>query len=218
MKRSLPVIGYTVSQSPTTQSTPDETELVAEAKARSPEAWTQIYATYYRPIYRYAKARVFDEATAEDLTSAVFEGALKGIDSYRYRGRPLLTWLYRIARNVVASHQRQLLGARAEEARGGVPRWDMRRFLPWSRGEAAQAMGEDLASDADREADPATMLDRLDLHDALEKLPASQREVLILRFFVGLSAEEVAEAMSKGRAAVYSLQARAILALRQQLA
>ena len=79
-------------------------------------------------------------------------------------------------------------------------------------------MGDDLASVADREADPATVLDRLDLHDALEKLPASQREVLILRFFVGLSAQEVAEAMGKGRPAVYSLQARAILALRQQLA
>ncbi len=217
MKRSLPVIDYTVSHPPATAPTPDEAELVAQAKARSPEAWTQIYNTYYRTIYRYVKARVFDEATAEDLTSTVFVGALEGIGSYRYRGRPLLAWLYRIARNSVASHQRQLLGARADEERGGLSRWAIRRFLPWSRREAALAVGDDLASVADSEADPATMLDRLDLHDALRKLPASQREVLILRFFVGLSAQQVAEAIGKGPAAVYSLQARAILALRELL-
>lgn len=218
MKSSLPAIDYTVSHPPPTASTPDEAELVAGAKARSPEAWTQIYTTYYRPIYRYVKARVFDEATAEDLTAAVFEGALKGIHSYRHQGRPFLAWLYRIARNSVASHQRRLLGPRTEGAPGGLPRLDMRRFLPWSRREAAPAAGNELASVANSEADPATMLDRLDLRDALGKLPSSQREVLILRFFVGLSAQEVAEVIGKGPAAVYSLQARAILALRGLLA
>ena len=37
------------------------------------------------------------------------------------------------------------------------------------------------------------------------------------RFLVGLSAQEVAEVMGKGTAAIYSLQARAILALREKL-
>ncbi len=187
------------------------------AKARSPEAWTQIYQTHYRTIYRYTRARVFDETTAEDLTSAVFEGALKGIRTYQYRGRPLLAWLYRIARNTVASHQRQLLGVPpADEGRGSFRR-GLRRVLPWSRPQAARTMGDDLASVADSAGDPGTMLDRLDLRDALETLPASQQEVLILRFFAGLSAAEVGEAIGKGPAAVYSLQARAILALRKQL-
>lgn len=197
-------------------STPDEAELVAQAKAHSAEAWTRIYVTYYRPMYRYVKARVFDEAAAEDLTSAVFEGALKGIGTYQYRGRPLLAWLYRIARNTVASYQRHLLGGGAKAESGAVPRWNPGRLLPWSRGQAASA--GDLPSVADSEADPAAMLDRLDLRDAMRKLPDSQREVLILRFFVGLSAQEVGEALGKKPAAVYSLQARAILALRGQLA
>ena len=99
---------------------PYEAELVGRAKARSPEAWTEIYNTHYRAIFRYVKARVFDETTAEDLTSAVFVGALKGIESFRYRGRPLLAWLYRIARNVVASHQRQLLEPRSDSPQPGA--------------------------------------------------------------------------------------------------
>ncbi len=57
-------------------SEPYEAELIGRAKARSSEAWTEIYETHYRAIFRYVKARVFEEATAEDLTSAVFVGAL----------------------------------------------------------------------------------------------------------------------------------------------
>jgi RNA polymerase sigma-70 factor (ECF subfamily) len=89
----------------------------------------------------------------------------------------------------------------------------MRRSQP---GEA-QDGAYDLASVATSEGDPSMMVDRLDLRDALAKLPANQREVVILRFLVGLSAQEVAEVVGKKPAAVYSLQARAILALRERI-
>jgi len=201
------------------ESEPYEAELIRRAKARSPEAWTEIYTSHYAAIFRYAKARVFDETTAEDLASAVFVGALKGIDSYRYRGRPLLAWLYRIARNVVASYQRELLVPRGEGQKRSL---DLAQRVIWHiiwrpLRDDGQAVGRDLISTASSEADPAMMLDGLDLRDALTKLPASQREVVILRFLVGLSAQEVAEVIDKKPAAVYSLQARAILALREQL-
>ena len=199
------------------EAEPYEAELVGRAKARSPAAWTEIYRAHYAAIFRYAKARVFDEATAEDLSSAVFLAALQGIDSYRYHGRPLLAWLYRIARNVVASHQRKTLGGRAERLRQGL---DLPRRVLWhlmrAQRNETQAADRDLRQTAS-EADPAMMVDRLDLRDALAKLPASQREIVILRFLVGLSAQEVAAVMGKRPAAVYSLQARAILALREQL-
>ncbi len=201
----------------TVEAEPYEAELVGRAKARSPAAWTEIYRAHYAAIFRYAKARVFDEATAEDVSSAVFLAALKGIDSYRYRGRPLLAWLYRIARNVVASHQRKMLGGRAERLKQGldIPRRVLWHLMRAQRSEA-QAGDQGLPQTAS-EADPAMMVDRLDLRDALAKLPASQREVVVLRFLVGLSAQEVAEVTEKRPAAVYSLQARAILALREQL-
>ena len=196
-----------------------ESELVGRAKARSPEAWTEIYTSHHAAIFRYAKARVFDETTAEDLASAVFVGALRGIDSYRYRGRPLLAWLYRIARNVVASYQRELLVPRGEGQKGSL---DLAQRVIWhlmqrSRRDGVRAADHDPVSTGSSEADPAMMVERLDLRNALAKLPAMQREVVILRFLVGLSAQEVAEVIDKKPAAVYSLQARAILALREQL-
>lgn len=201
----------------TVEAEPYEAELVGRAKARSPAAWTEIYRAHYAAIFRYVKARVFDEATAEDLSSAVFLAALKGIDSYRYQARPLLAWLYGIARNVVASHQRKVLGGRAERLRQGL---DLPRRVLWhlmrAQRSEARAADQDLTRTAS-EADPAMMIDRLDLRDALAKLPTSQREIVILRFLVGLSAQEVAALTGKRPAAVYSLQARAILALREQL-
>ncbi len=200
------------------EAEPYEAELVGRAKARSPAAWTEIYRAHYAAIFRYAKARVFDEATAEDMSSAVFLAALKGIDSYRYHGRPLLAWLYRIARNVVASHQRKVLGGRAERLREGL---DLPRRVIWhlmrAQRSVARAADHDFARTASSEADPGMMVDRLDLREALTKLPASQREIVILRFLVGLSGQEVAAVTGKRPAAVYSLQARAILALREQL-
>jgi len=201
------------------ESEPYEAELIRRAKARSPEAWTEIYTSHYAAIFRYAKARVFDETTAEDIASAVFLGALKGIDSYHYRGRPLLAWLYRIARNVVASYQRELLVPRGEGQKRSL---DLAQRVIWHlmrrpRRDDVQAAGQDLIETVSDEGDPAMMVDRLDLRDALANLPAMQREVVILRFLVGLSAQEVAEVIGKKPAAVYSLQARAILALREQL-
>ena len=49
------------------------------------------------------------------------------------------------------------------------------------------------------------------------RAPAGPGEVVSLRCLVGLSAQEVADVIGKKPAAVYSLQARAILTLRAQL-
>ncbi len=190
-----------------------EADLVDRATARSAAAWTEIYTTHYGAIFRYVKARVFDAPTAEDLAAAVFVGALKNIDSYRYRGQPLLAWLYRIARNVVASHQRELL---ARQGGPGLGQRLVSRFIRRGAPGSADA-GLDSAVAPARESDPAMMIESLDLRDAIARLPGSQREVVILRFFVGLSAQETAAVIGKGTAAIYSLQARAIFTLRGKL-
>ena len=73
-------------------------------------------------MYRYVRLRTGDAWLAEDLTAQVFEEAIKGICSYRYRGKPVLAWLYRIARNLVSDYfkrakrtQAQPLSATREE-------------------------------------------------------------------------------------------------------
>ena len=188
-----------------------EAELIEQAKARSPEAWTQIYTRNYASIYRYVNARVFEKETTEDLTSTIFLGAINAIDSYKYRGQPLLAWLYRIARNVVSNHQRQLLGRR-----GDAPRQFIRSLFGRPEAQDGSAV-EDVIEASSNSEEPTLLVQRMDLRDALAKLTESQREIVILRFFVGLKTAEIAAVIGKEQAAIYSLEARALGALRKHL-
>jgi RNA polymerase sigma-70 factor (ECF subfamily) len=181
----------------------DESYLVELARARSPDAWTVIYDRHYDAVHRYIRARVFDPDTTADLAASVFASAIKGAASYHYTGRPILAWLYRIARNTVADHQREILG------RKGIGR--VRAIVGVFRGDERGSGA--LTGPWEAEA----IADRLDLNRAVAGLPESQREVLILRFFVGLSTEEIAGVIGKERSAVYSLHARAIASLRRAL-
>ena len=61
------------------------------------------------------------------------------------------------------------------------------------------------------------MAERIDLREALAELPQAQREVLILKFFLGMEAKEIGAIVNKEPSAVYSLQARALNSLRRKL-
>ncbi|HEU4759382.1 MAG TPA: sigma-70 family RNA polymerase sigma factor [Dehalococcoidia bacterium] len=190
----------------------EEGQLIEQAKAGAPEAWTEIYQRHYRPLYRYALARVGEPALAEDLTAAVFLEALHGINSYSYRGRPLLAWLYRIARNVVTDHRRRESGRRQ-----GAVRQLQSKVLWYFMRSGSEREAEAIPS----LQDPATeeqRAERLDLKQALARLGGLQREVIALHYFAGFSLREVARLLGKNERAVYSLQARALAALRRHLA
>jgi len=199
-----------VAVTPAPDQTLDEATLVEGARARSPEAWTAIYDRHYQAVFRYVHARVFDRDAAADLSSTVFAAAIKGIGAYKYTGRPILAWLYRIARNTVADHQREMMG-RGGLARLGVPVRAVRQVF----GRGGPDHPDEVPAAGSNEAD--ALAERLDLHQAISRLPGSQREVLVLRFVVGHTTEEIAELLGKERAAVYSLHARAIATLRKSL-
>jgi len=171
----------------------EEAQLVQRAKERSPAAWAQIYDAHERRLYRYCYARTSDEAAAAELASQVFLEALQGIDRYVYRGRPLLAWLYRIARNVVSDH----LKRRAREARALQQAGTL--LDPHDPGPAAQVG------------------DREDVSAALRRLTDDQQQVIALRYYAGLSTAEIAQAMGRSERAIYSLEVRALAALRRLL-
>ena len=88
-----------------------------------------------RRIYRYVSYRVGDGAEAEDITSEVFERALRYRESYdSSRGDPA-AWLIGIAQRCIAGASRPLV-ARSRPGRAGRLRADGRR-----RAAAADAQG-----------------------------------------------------------------------------
>ncbi|MGE0687348.1 MAG: sigma-70 family RNA polymerase sigma factor [Dehalococcoidia bacterium] len=166
-----------------------EEDLIRRVKNRDEDAWSELYDLHYANLYRYAFARLRSREEAEDIAAQVFLEALRGIDGFAYRGKPLLAWLYRIARNLVADHLRYQI--RRDRAALSMPGRD--NFAP----------GADES------------LDTLELLDAISKLTIDQQEVLILRFFMSLPARATAQMLGKNETAVFALQVRAIGALRR---
>jgi RNA polymerase sigma-70 factor, ECF subfamily len=168
----------------------DEAEQVRRAKARDAEVWASWHDAYYPLIYRYAFARLGNREDSEDTTSQVFLEAIKSIDRFAYRGRPVIAWLYGIAHHLVSRRRRDV-------ARGGGS-------LAESHLEASEAPGEE-----------ASTLDRLVVQSVLGRLKEEHREVLILRFMLDLPSKEVARILGKSELAIYSLQVRALTAARR---
>jgi len=169
-------------------SADDGAPFTARLRALDQRAWGALYDRYHTLIWRYAYARTADRDAADDVAASVFAEALGAISRYRYTGKPLLAWLYGIARNLVGKRRR----------------------------EAARLVPIPPAAPADEPLD--RVLDAAVLAQALRRLTVDQRDVLVLRFFSGCSTREIAAALGKSESAVYSLEVRALAALRRCLA
>jgi RNA polymerase sigma-70 factor (ECF subfamily) len=118
-----------------------------------------------RRIYSYVAYRVGDGAEAEDITSEVFERALRYRSSYdSARGEPM-SWLIGIARRCISD------AARASQPQGSTL---------------------DIADPADLEDDA---LRRLILARALARLEQRDRDLLALKYGADLPTREIASVL-----------------------
>jgi RNA polymerase sigma-70 factor (ECF subfamily) len=169
-------------------------EVVDGARSGDPAARADLFDRYHTAVYRYAVARVGSPTDAEDVVAETFLSALSALPRFRWQGVPFEAWLFRIAASKVVD-----VGRRRQ--RGMVP---------------LDAAGVDPTDEA---ADPGGRLDRAErqaeLAAALDGLPATQRDVLVLRFLLGHTVQEVARAMDRTEGAVKQLQVRALANLRK---
>jgi RNA polymerase sigma-70 factor (ECF subfamily) len=170
----------------------EEARLVQQAKEGAPQAFAQIYERYQPNIHRYIHYRVQDYYSAQDLVSEVFVRLVERIDSFTYRGSPILAWLYTIARNLIADYHR----AAARSPQIGI---------------------EDLTitTIADPVSTTDPILTKEILATALTHLTEEQCQVVLLKFIEGFDNESVAVMMDKSVGAIKSLQHRALVVLRR---
>lgn len=181
------------SSQDTTSDERAEADLVRLARERSEEAWSAIYETNYPKLYRYCYARCGNDTAAAELASSVFLEALEGIDKYQHRGKPLLAWLYRIAHNLVADHLKK-------------------------HSRESEAIREALILMQSHDPGPASeVTDRETIEAALTQLTEDQRQLIALRFFADATTPEIAATLDKSESAVYSLEVRALGALRRAI-
>lgn len=180
-------------QTPSTLAPPaGETERVRRATQGDPEAFAGLYETYVGRVFRFMAARVEDDAAAEDLTAATFMKAWDHLPRYHLGDAPFGAWLFRIARNTVIDHYR---------ARRPTASLDSLRALP----DPAPTPADYDPLEAER------------VRSALLRLTPDQCEVLRLRFFDGLSTEEIGRHLGKRPGAIRALQLRGLRALAEEL-
>ena len=90
-------------------STENELAIIRQACLGNKNALATLYQTHKVAIYTYIFYRVDgDSAVADDLTAEVFGRMLAKIQTFNPNGKPLIAWLYTIARNLIADHFRNL--------------------------------------------------------------------------------------------------------------
>ena len=162
------------------------------SSSHSLDAVSVLYDRHHNRIFHYLLMRLNDHQQAEDLTGEVFIRMLNALPDYKERSVPFEAWLYRIARNILIDSYRK------ESTKQTVP--------------IDEAVNIPAVEDLDSKLDVKWSLETV--QEALEKIEPSQREVIELRFLVGLPAQNVALILDKTIAAVKALQHRGLNNLR----
>jgi len=167
----------------------DETLMTAFADGRV-EAFAALFQRYKQPLFGFFRRRVAQPALAEELAQETFIAVLRAAPRYQVNAR-FRTWIYAIAFRILKAHRRK-----------------------------AAFRGTFFGSQADAR-EPATT-GRVDvdvmMRQAVGRLDAIDREVLLLREFEQLSYAEIAELLKIPLTAVRSRLFKARTALHDLLA
>jgi RNA polymerase sigma-70 factor, ECF subfamily len=174
--------------------------VVAKAVAGDRDALREVLETIRPIVMRYCRARVGtierSGLSADDVAQEVCLATITALPRYCDRGRPFLAFVYGIAAHKVADAHRTA-GRDLAYPTDSVPE---RR--------STDAGPEQVALEVDAVAR---------MNELLEVLPEKQREILILRVVVGLSAEETASAVGSTAGAVRVAQHRALARLKSEI-
>jgi RNA polymerase sigma-70 factor, ECF subfamily len=158
------------------------------------KSFDEMYIENHSRIYRYIHYRVRDDAIAEDLTSQTFERALTRLDLFDADKGAFSTWLFSIARRIIANYYR------AQDRRPAAV------FL------ADEADIEDPGSNPEEnylERDQQRML-----HKNLMQLPEKDQEIIALKFGASLTNREIGKVIGMSESNVGTTLHRAVQKMR----
>lgn len=181
-----------------TAQVPDE--LVTAAMSGDRDAVARLLEVIRPLVARYCRGRLgpVDRSflSADDVAQEVCLAVLTALPNYRVQGKPFLAFVYGIAGHKVIDAHRSVSRGRTD------PVADVPDAVETGAGPEQRALRGELSGR---------------LRDLLDTLPEKQREILVLRIVVGLSAEETAEIVGASPGAVRVAQHRALNRLRKNL-
>lgn len=171
-------------------------ELVPLAQKGDQRALKEVIQLVHPVVLRYARARIGGgrTPTAEDVAQEVCLAVATSIGKYKDTGRPFMAFVYGIAFNKVTDAHRALSRDKSNPTEE-VPDQEFLGATP-----------EDVAM---------VEVGSNRVRGLLDLLSEKAREIVVLRVFAGLSAEETAEIIGSTAGAVRVAQHRALATMRK---
>ncbi len=133
---------------------------------------------YKNRIYAYIVVFVKDKQLADDIFQDTFVKAINKMNSgsYKEEGK-FIQWIMRIAHNLIIDHFRRI------------------RRIPIFENKNSEFDIFDLVFETDPSVEDKMIIDQIhkDIRKLIEYLPDEQKEVLMLRYYSGMSFKDIAE-------------------------
>lgn len=167
-------------------------------------AFEVLFGRYETPVFAFLIRQCGNRDLAADMAQDVFFRVVRSAASFHHQSK-FSTWIYAIARNAAVDAARKA-------------RHRNHPSLDDSPGPDAPRLGDRVATDSpgpDRGAISERL--RAAIAAAIDRLPADQREVFLLREYSGLPFDEIAEVVGAKVGTVKSRMRYALEALRREL-
>jgi RNA polymerase sigma-70 factor (ECF subfamily) len=147
---------------------PSDAELIRRVGDGDRDAFDALYGRYARPVYGLALRRLRDRGHAEDAVQETFTSIWRSAGSYRPDRGPGAPWLYAVARNAIVDRIRGQArsAARVPDSPGSEPGPEEHAETGWIAWQ---------------------------VHRAFVDLPDTERAVLELAYWGGLSQSQIAD-------------------------
>ncbi|HET6491004.1 MAG TPA: RNA polymerase sigma factor [Syntrophales bacterium] len=148
----------------------DEGEIIGRVLGGDREAFAALVDAYKGPVFRLAFRMTGSTQDAEDLTQETFIRGFQSLGRFR-AGERFFPWLYTISLNVIRNHLRK------------------------AKAQAEDSGGKGVLEAADPRSDPTEAAIGREqgrrMQGYLLRLPVPVREAVILRFYEGMSFEDI---------------------------
>ncbi len=151
-------------------------ELVEEFKAGHVEGFNELVKRYRERVYWIARRIIGSHADADDIVQDVFVRVYKALGNFRAESG-FYTWIYRIATNVSLN---------------ALQSKRIREFIRYD-----EVLEEILPSDSKTDEGIQQNEYQAILKKAIERLPAKQKMVFMMRYYDELPYEEMAKMLKK---------------------
>ena len=154
----------------------------------------KIYKSFYPKVYQYLVNRMGSIHDAEDLAQTVFLKVCTKLDTFDREKSSLSTWIFNITRNTLIDHQRSMTLRIHEE-------------IPETMADDSPDLLDHIIMEQEQEC----------LANALEKLTAEERDLIILHYYNEYTLLKIAELMRRPYGQIKRLHMKALQKMKLQL-